>query len=41
MEVKYIDGLFWIIGDNGEVIEDIGGFIDFISPLIIIGEITE
>ena len=38
MEVKYINELFWIIGDNGEVIEEIGGFVDFLSPLIIIGE---
>ena len=40
MHVKYIDGLFWIISDDGEIIEDIGGFIDFISPLIIIGEVN-
>ena len=40
MEVKYADGLFWIISDDGEIIEEIGGFIDFLSPLIIIGEVN-
>ena len=41
MEVKYINGLFWIISDDGEIIEEIGGFIDFLSPLIIIGEVKK
>lgn len=39
MDVKYIDGLWWIIKDDGEVLEDIGGFIDPISPKIIIKEV--
>ena len=36
--VEYIDGLFWIVND-GEVLEDIGGFIDPVTPEIIIEEI--
>ena len=34
-EVKYIDGEFWIV-KNGEILSDIGSFIDPISPQIII-----
>ena len=41
MEIKYIDNLFWIIGDNGEIIEELGGFIDFISPQLIIKEVEK
>lgn len=37
-EVKYEDGLFWIIKD-GEILRDLGGFIEPISPEIIIKEI--
>lgn len=37
-EVKYIDELWWIVSD-GKVLEDIGGFIDPITPEIIIKEI--
>ena len=36
--VDYIDGKWWIVKD-GRVLEDIGGFIDPISPKIIIKEI--
>lgn len=34
-EVKYIDDLFWIVKD-GEKLESVGGFIDPITPKIII-----
>lgn len=39
-EVKYDenDGLFWIIKD-GRILIDLGGFIDPVTPEIIIGEI--
>lgn len=37
-EVRYIDELWWIV-KNGEVLEDIGGFIDPVTPEIIIKEI--
>lgn len=38
MEVIYKDELFWISKD-GKILEEIGGFIDPISPKIIIKEI--
>lgn len=40
MEVVYEDGYFWI-SKNGEIIREIGGFIDPISPKIIIKEMEE
>jgi hypothetical protein len=33
--VKFIDGEFWIV-KNGEILEEMGGFIDPVSPKIII-----
>ena len=36
MDFEYINDLFWIIGDDGEVIEEIGGFTEYLSPMIII-----
>ena len=41
MEVKYLEELFWIIDDDGKIIKELGGFIDFLSPLIIIGEVKK
>lgn len=38
MEVKYIDCLFWIIDDDGCIIEELGGFIEPITPKLIIEE---
>lgn len=38
-EVKYIDGEFWIVHD-GEILRELGGFIDPISPKIIIEAMT-
>ena len=40
MEVVYEDGKFWI-SKNGKILREIGGFIDPISPKIIIKEIEE
>ena len=40
MDVIYKDGLFWI-SKNGEILDELGGFIDPISPKIIIEEIEE
>lgn len=37
-EVKYEEGLWWIFKDD-ERLDDIGGFIDPISPEIILKEI--
>lgn len=37
-EIKYIEGLFWIVKD-GKRLEDVGGFIDPITPEIILEEI--
>lgn len=38
MEVVYENGEFWISKD-GEILKELGGFIDPISPKIIIEEI--
>lgn len=38
--VKYIDGEFWIIKD-GEIVRDLGSFIDPITPEIIIEVIKD
>ena len=38
MEVVYENGEFWISKD-GKILEDLGGFIDPVSPQIIIEEI--
>lgn len=40
MEVVYENGEFWI-SKNGKILRDIGGFIDPISPKIIIEEIEK
>lgn len=40
MEVVYEDGMFWISKD-GKIIKELGGFIDPISPEIIIKEIED
>ena len=40
MEIKYDEGLWWISKD-GEILEELGGFIDPISPQIIIKEIEK
>ena len=40
MEVIYTDGQFWI-SDNGKILEELGGFIDPITPRILIKEIEE
>ena len=40
MKVVYEDGEFWISKD-GKILEELGGFIDPISPKIIIEEIKE
>lgn len=40
MEVIYKDGLFWISKDD-KIIEELGGFIDPLTPEIIIKEIEE
>ena len=37
-EVKYTDGEFWIYR-NGKKLDELGGFIDPVSPKIIIKEI--
>ncbi len=37
-DIIYDDGLWWIT-KNDEVLEDLGGFIDPVSPEIIIKEI--
>lgn len=39
MEIIYKDELWWISKD-GKILEEIGGFIDPISPKIIIEEIN-
>ena len=39
-DVIYQDELFWITYD-GRILEDLGGFIDPISPKIIIKEIED
>lgn len=39
-EVKYDGGLFWI-AKNGEILKDLGGFIEPVTPEIIIKEIKE
>lgn len=39
MNVIYIGGKFWIVTDSGEILEELGGFIDPVSPKIIIEEI--
>ena len=36
--VEYKEGKFWIVKD-GKILEDIGGFIDPVTPEIIIREI--
>lgn len=38
MEVVYEDGEFWI-SKNGKILRELGGFIDPVSPEIIIKEI--
>lgn len=38
MNVEYIDGWWWITKD-GEILEELGKFIDPISPKIILEEI--
>lgn len=40
MEVVYKNGEFWISKD-GKILEELGGFIDPISPQVIIEEIEE
>lgn len=40
MKVVYEDGEFWISKD-GKILEELGGFIDPISPQIIIEEIKK
>ena len=40
MEVVYEDGEFWISKD-GKILKDLGGFIDPLSPEIIIKEIED
>ena len=40
MKVVYEDGEFWISKD-GKILEELGGFIDPISPKIIIEEIKK
>ena len=40
MKVVYEDGEFWISKD-GKILKDFGGFIDPISPQIIIEEIKK
>ena len=40
MEVVYKNGEFWISKD-GKILEELGGFIDPISPQVIIKEIKE
>ncbi len=40
MEVVYKNGEFWISKD-GKILEELGGFIDPISPQVIIEEIKE
>ena len=40
MEIKYKDELWWI-SNNGKILEELGGFIDPISPQIIIKEIEK
>lgn len=40
MEVVYENELFWI-SKNGKILKELGGFIDPISPKIIIKEIEE
>lgn len=39
-KVEYIDDLFWIV-KNGDVLWSIGGFIDPITPKIIIEEMED
>ena len=39
MNVIYIGGKFKIVDDNGRILEELGGFIDPVSPQIIIEEI--
>ena len=39
-DVEYDDGLFWITKD-GVALRDIGGFIDPVTPELIIKEIEE
>lgn len=40
MEVVYEDDMFWISKD-GKILRELGGFIDPISPKIIIKEIED
>lgn len=40
MEVIYKDGLFWVSKDD-EIITELGGFIDPVTPEILIKEIEE
>ena len=40
MEVVYEDELFWISKD-GKILKELGGFIDPVSPQIIIEEIKD
>lgn len=39
-DVIYKDGLWWI-SHNGVILDDLGGFIEFVSPKIIIQEIKD
>lgn len=39
-EVKFIDGEFWIVKD-GEILEELGGFIDPVSPQIFIEAMSD
>jgi len=39
-EVEYKDGLFWIKKDD-VIIEELGGYIDPVSPEVIIREIKD
>lgn len=40
MEVVYENGEFWI-SKNGKILEELGGFIDPISPKVIIEEMEK
>lgn len=39
-DIIYKDGLYWITY-NDVILEDLGGFIEFVSPKIIIQEIKD
>lgn len=39
-DIRYEDGLFWITKD-GEILKDVGGFIEPVTPEIIVKEIIE